>query len=372
MDLLPDDLLADVLARLPPCSLAASRCVRKHWCAIIDTRRLLRADLLPLRLDGFFCVLRAPRNYDDDTLSVFFSRPSTACRINADLDIFDHCNGFLLLWDLVINPATRQRVPLPPFPKITTAGMEHFYRTEANIKLKESSEWPPSSFTTQVFSSRKWRWEERSFVREGEAAGTIADMRYRLEIRERQAVYLRGALYVHCKNDSVMRITLQNDKYQMIKSPAENQYVAYLGKCERGVYFGLLLEENNWVLKNDISLQAVVENFPNVYTDRYSTPWIVNYQTDVSEVQPEDESDWDFDSGIALHETKDKVATSYARMFFLGFHPYKKIAFFLLSSSRVVSYHLNTSKVQELGILNEFISSSFPYTPCWMGLFENN
>ena len=64
MDLLPDDLLADVLARLPPCSLAASRCVRKHWCAIIDTRRLLRADLLPLRLDGFFCVLETPRNYD--------------------------------------------------------------------------------------------------------------------------------------------------------------------------------------------------------------------------------------------------------------------------------------------------------------------
>lgn len=176
----------------------------------------------------------------------------------------------------------------------------------------------------------------------------------------------------------------------MIKSPAENQDVAYLGKCERGVYFGLLLSEENmwprfrawllnescgqmeWVLKNDISLQVVVENFPNIYTDRYSTPWIVNYQKDVSEVQPEDESDWDFDSGIVLHETKDKVATGYAKMFFLGFHPYKKIAFFLLSSSRVVSYHLNTSMVQELGIRNEFISSSFPYTPCWMGLFENN
>ena len=122
MDLLPDDLLADVLARLPPCSLAASRCVRKHWCAIIDTRRLLRADLLPLRLDGFFCVLETPRNYDDDTFCLFFSRPSTACRINADLYILDHCNGLLLIWGVnpyVINPATRQRVPLPPFPEIT-------------------------------------------------------------------------------------------------------------------------------------------------------------------------------------------------------------------------------------------------------------
>jgi len=178
----------------------------------------------------------------------------------------------------------------------------------------------------------------------------------------------------------------------MIKSPAGNEDLAYyLGKYERVVYFGSLSEENmwprfrawllnescgqmEWVLKNDISLQAVVENFTNVYTDRYSTPWIVNYQKDVSEVQLQDESDWDFDSGIVLHETKDKVATSYASMLFLGFHPYKKIAFFLLSrSSRVVSYHLNTSKVQELGILDKLFSvSSFPYTPCWMGLFENN
>jgi len=40
---LPDD----VLRRLPPRGLAASRCVCKSWLAIVDTRRLLRADLLP-------------------------------------------------------------------------------------------------------------------------------------------------------------------------------------------------------------------------------------------------------------------------------------------------------------------------------------
>jgi len=84
-----------------------------------------------------------------------------------------------------------------------------------NIELKESSEWPPSPFTMQVFSSRKWRWEERSFVREGEAAETIADMQY----HRFEAVYLRGALYVHCQNGSVMRYTsmhsLLEHKYDM-------------------------------------------------------------------------------------------------------------------------------------------------------------
>ncbi|RLN00592.1 hypothetical protein C2845_PM06G01810 [Panicum miliaceum] len=87
-ELLPGDMLANVLGRLPPCSLVASRCVRKHWCSIIDTRRLLRADLLPLRLDGFFCnrstAVLLPR-------PSFFARPSVAHRIGSGgrLDFLD-------------------------------------------------------------------------------------------------------------------------------------------------------------------------------------------------------------------------------------------------------------------------------------------
>jgi len=110
---------------------------------------------------------------------------------------------FFLAYDPMASP--HYEVVLIPVP-----------RTGANnIELKESSEWPPSPFTTQVFSSRKWRWEERSFVREGEAAETIADMQY----HRFQAVYLRGALYVHCRNGSVMRYTsmhsLLEHKYDM-------------------------------------------------------------------------------------------------------------------------------------------------------------
>jgi hypothetical protein len=50
--------------------------------------------------------------------------------------------------------------------------------------------------------------------------------------------------------------------------------------------------------------------------------------------------------------------------------------FFVHKSSRVVSYHLNTSKVQELGTLDVSVTeleNTFPYTACWMrDLFENN
>ncbi|XP_066344496.1 putative F-box protein At3g16210 [Miscanthus floridulus] len=252
MDLLPDGVLTDILRRLAPCSLAASRCVRKSWCTIIDTMRLLRTDLLPLRLDGFFCLdnILIPPPY-------FFSRNrSTAGRHRRirgrldflgtplDLHIVDHCNGLLLLdHGRVVNPATRQWVRLPPSPDPSVV-MEDFFQGHClvydpvvsphyevvlihllprvlgpNNEFRADSEWPLSPYTTHVFSSRSWRWEERSFVRQGVAAGTIADKLPESQLFERHSVYLRGKLYVHCENHTVMRITLSNDKFRVIKCP---------------------------------------------------------------------------------------------------------------------------------------------------------
>jgi hypothetical protein len=51
---LPDDLIAEVLCRLPPRSLAVSRCVCRAWRDLVDSRRLLRADRLPLSVGGIF------------------------------------------------------------------------------------------------------------------------------------------------------------------------------------------------------------------------------------------------------------------------------------------------------------------------------
>ncbi|CAN6289365.1 unnamed protein product [Urochloa humidicola] len=51
---LPDDLIADVLRRLPPRRLAASRGVCRAWRDLVDARRLLRVDLLPRSVGGIF------------------------------------------------------------------------------------------------------------------------------------------------------------------------------------------------------------------------------------------------------------------------------------------------------------------------------
>uniref|UniRef100_A0A0E0JVJ1 F-box domain-containing protein n=1 Tax=Oryza punctata TaxID=4537 RepID=A0A0E0JVJ1_ORYPU len=345
--LLPDDLLANVLRRLPPRTLAVSRCVCAEWRALIDDRRLLRTHLLPLRLEAFFFI---DPGYTHLQHPYFFSPPSTARRIGGRLDFLD-------------------------------------------------------TFHTLVFSSRKWRWEERTFVcqRGGEPGDeTIADLHICPQPFQHRVVYLKGEIYVHCINDSLMRIILSNDKYQMIKSPVRRKIVDddgafHLGKCDKGIYFALLWNDNNlprfqvwllneslsccgqmeWMPKTNISLEAVIDNFPaHGFHNGFSTSWIINYLRDeaIQRLQEEDELEWDFENGTIL-ETKDKKAKAcYPPIFFLGFHPYKEIAFFWVEFSRAVSYHLNTSKVQELGGIAYAIDieQSFPYTPCWMELTERN
>ena len=46
--------------------------------------------------------------------------------------------------------------------------------------LEEESEWPPSLYKLDVFSSRTSRWEDRLFVRQGDAAGTVGKTRRRI------------------------------------------------------------------------------------------------------------------------------------------------------------------------------------------------
>jgi len=133
-----------------------------------------------------------------------------------------------------------------------------------------------------------------------------------------------------------------------------------------------------WVLRSDISLQAVVGNFATL-----DKPWIRADDPGSAPAQENEieelDDEWDFDNGGIVLETKDDEARRHwPNIRFLGFHPYKEIALFY-SSERVLSYQLNTSKVKELGYLIVPIdtNSSFLYTQCMLDVgglrqFGNN
>ncbi|XP_048546202.1 uncharacterized protein LOC125525243 [Triticum urartu] len=208
--MVPDDVLAGILRLLAPCGLAASRCVCKAWRRVIDDRGLLRADLLPRSLGGIFL------NYQDIWSTQFLSRPMTGATISGRLDytvpgepdlmppiyVQDHCNGLLLLYHCVVNPATRQwahlppapDLPQPPPPAMISIPCEHLVfdptlspnyfevlivpdvPSKNNDECEEEAEWPPSTLILRMFSSKSESWEERTFGREGAAAGMLPGM----------------------------------------------------------------------------------------------------------------------------------------------------------------------------------------------------
>nr|CAB3498836.1 unnamed protein product [Digitaria exilis] len=240
MERLPDDVLAGILRRVPPRGLAACRCVSESWRAVVDGRRLLRADLLPISLGGIFIKFHG---YKHNASELFSCPASAAAAVSGTRrylpeasgchswgEIQDHCNGLVLVegyddevW-YVLNPATRWVAPLPPCPPpavdmdtlevkylaydpaispdYEVLSLSHFWyknRNDSSTDSRDSEieeyEWPPLIYNLYVFSSRTGQWEERSFAREGEAIGTIADMRKCWASDQRNAVYWRGILY---------------------------------------------------------------------------------------------------------------------------------------------------------------------------------
>ncbi|TVU20389.1 hypothetical protein EJB05_36596, partial [Eragrostis curvula] len=283
---LHDDALAAVLGRLPARSLAASRRVCKAWRDLVDDRHgqlLLRLRiLLPHAVCGIFV------NYQDHGKPHFFARPAAATaagpRIDGEFDfiddqkrmwrwsrVLDHNNGLVLYTDddlrngsfFVCNPVTRRWKCLPRCPSgdewrwhlhaflvFHPAVSKHYRVLLVSRKPKkevDGAEWPPSRWRCHEFSSRTGRWQEKVFVREGEAAGTIANLTmdylpYSMEPRWRFSAYWQGNLYVHCHGEYVARMSLSDATYRVIKSPIDrtvcySDVKSFLGRSEKGVYF---------------------------------------------------------------------------------------------------------------------------------------
>ncbi|KAL6637616.1 hypothetical protein ACP70R_025188 [Stipagrostis hirtigluma subsp. patula] len=299
--------------------------------------------------------------------------------------------GFYYEEHLVFDPTVSSHYEVLLLPSVP-------HELDITSKFVEGSEWPPSPCVVQVYSSRIRRWEERLFVREGEAAGTIADVQLGRGSYHLYAAYWHRELYVHCKGDFLMRIILSENKYQVIKLPASVNTEPYLepriGKSKRGVYLACMNDDEvnlriwflnkfsgkiQWILKHDIDLDMVIR-VSQYYDDRTGGPWVLenHYSKDNEGSMVEENIEWDSDNDNIL-DNENVCENQPSCIFMYGFHPYKEIVFFHVSSTRAIAYHLNSSKVQDLGKLRLYyydeygMRTSFVYTPCWKGdLSEEN
>jgi len=230
---------------------------------------------------------------------------------------------------------------------------------------------------------------------------TIADMK----------VYWRGALYVLCKIDFILRISMSNAKYRLVPMPSDTEFKRYgclsLGRSEKGVYCafehdrqGLRIfylnessDQVGWELKHIVDFTSFARKFHarGDYSEQLKGPWILQdincykhpYDNDEHKEIVEDNFEWNSDNDNVLN-TEDMVEGFYeGYTAFIGFHPYKEIVFLNAALRRAVAYHWNTSKFQDLGNIypKDYLEvaqhctqleTSFIYTPCWMEDFPQN
>ncbi|TVT99691.1 hypothetical protein EJB05_54888, partial [Eragrostis curvula] len=378
------------------------------------------------------------------------------------LTLLDHCNGLSLYRDkhglLVLNLATQRwaRLPPPPFMGVIMEHIarlvfdpiesphyevflvpDHPDREEEVNKCRQAmntpsssivsgqtlipsvaedteepgesvqrglADWPSSTCVFSVFSSRTGRWEERVYAREGKAMGTIAEMREYGFFWRGYSVCCRDTLYVQCSGGIFMtRISLSNDKYQVIKMPSGIDWMEcseiYLGKSVKGVscasfrdWYHLqiwVLDEScdqiEWVSKHQIDVVPILHALNYDEQNETEGPWILqdvnNAEDDNNEA--ENKFEWDSDNDGVINIEYGAAQHCHGHFTFLGFHPYKDVVFLNVSLSRAVAYHLDSSMVQDLGnlcpkgyrdIAGSFadILMSFPFTPCMMTIVPEN
>ncbi|KAM3193863.1 hypothetical protein ACQJBY_070481 [Aegilops geniculata] len=218
---LTDDLLVEILARLPVKSLCRFKCVSNYWLALINHPEHRKK--LPQPLAGFFYgstttsdsewLLKSPVRFAD-----FPGRRSppvdTSCAFlpnHRRVHLLDCCNGLLLCrwYDLsaqgdefhyvVCNPATEKWTVLPDSGKATSevattrlgfdpAVSSHFYVFE--LINEHDPLWDPDIVGVAVYSSETggWVYKEKKWS---------ADIR--ILNRQSASVFLNG--YLHFEAD---------------------------------------------------------------------------------------------------------------------------------------------------------------------------
>ncbi|CAN6170712.1 unnamed protein product [Urochloa humidicola] len=288
--------------------------------------------------------------------------------------------------------------------------------------MKRSEEWPPPSYVAQVFSSKSGQWDERVYVREDDVAVTIKDVwsdpwwveseTLTYHAPRCNAVCWRGAFYLHCRGGFIMRLSLQEHKYQVIKTPRlDNIFTpprldvekylrqqqpywdkeaclrefemdqeclnnrkpsVHLGKSKDGIYYAALCwhQLRVWVLREASESSSISEWELKHHTDikpsflrhylrkdrkKAKKSWSLDHGTEGSDNRID--HGWDSsDDGVSNVEGEDGVYdyndVRYCKirddMDFLGFHPSEEIAF-LGNGFDGFAYYLGISKLQYLG-----------------------
>ncbi|XP_062192175.1 putative F-box protein At5g52610 [Phragmites australis] len=182
---LSDDLIADIILRLPVRSVARSMCVSKNWCATISD------DYLRHRLPLFMSLVYFPDDPARGKAPRFACAAGGGSRLLEDCGlgffpflegavVCDACNGLLLFRSpgtprfYVVDPVTRRWVALPRPSRDAQLSMLAFDPfSSRSYHVINFTGWRERGATVEVFSSETWAWTARD-AEFGVPAGSLS------------------------------------------------------------------------------------------------------------------------------------------------------------------------------------------------------
>ncbi|XP_047060761.1 F-box protein At5g07610-like [Lolium rigidum] len=285
---LTDDILAEIISRVPYKSTCCCKCVSTRWRDLISHPD--HREKMPQSLAGFFC-----NDYSIDPLPRIARRFTNVSGKGEPLvdpslpflpkyenvEVLDCCNGLLLCrcWTatdpktldyVVCNPATEKWVVVPATEwssKVNVArlGFEpavssHFHVFEfvpADVfwKRHEPSAYAvPCFIKVGIYSSKAGVWSEKKVP-----ASTCG-----LEVPvDSRTVFLRGTLYLSAFYGLVVAVDFEGNNWRFIHTPAYREdtpdgiylsqgqlYFTHEGDSELSIW---VLEGENWTLKQSVS-----------------------------------------------------------------------------------------------------------------------
>ncbi|KAM0929154.1 hypothetical protein ACQ4PT_001786 [Festuca glaucescens] len=313
---LTDDLVVEILSRLPAKSVCRFKCVSQHWCHDLIAHPAYRANL-PQTLTGFFRCIDIPSPSDGSTL--------VSPRNEADY--------------VVCNPATEQWVVLP--------GNGHNDRSEMQLHLAVD---PASSsghfhlFALQkneygyligadIYSSktRAWSYSENGWVHE--------DMLYPVP----HSVFFHGMLYFVTLSSTIVAVDTEGTTTWSTISIQETMdddsvypshtIVAFIGVSQGRLHY----------LANRRSDESKL------------SVWVLG-----------DDDEWTFKYNIRTTSLFGAKLNDLGHYSLVAIHPECSTIFFTVRGDNILlSYHMDRGEVRVLGNLISYFDgwSRYPYLP---------
>uniref|UniRef100_A0ACD5XZ32 Uncharacterized protein n=1 Tax=Avena sativa TaxID=4498 RepID=A0ACD5XZ32_AVESA len=362
---LPDDLLLEILARVPYRSLCRFRCVSPSWRALCSERGILRRS--PQALSGFFCYT------DDDLWDARFLNfpggsggrrplvdPSLPFLRGAgyvhDFVLVDCCGGLLLCKfftsptpssqldnDYVVyNPATEEWTVLP-----RNEGLDP--RNVIRLGFDPAA---PSWFAVfvllqdldndceltgvEIYSSRTGLWTSRQTAGWSQQ-GTALEYH-----QDSVSVFLDGSLHLATDRSSIITVDMDGESLREFRRPYSGP--GYIGQSQ-GRLHAIQIVQRNDDDDDDCCLLMVW-----VLQDYATGHWNLKHAANILELL-----------GRQICKQVEEVYT------LIAIHPERDLIFFIDEvEERLMSYDIDSQKLHVVYNKGEYYLLPYhPYTPCF-------